>query len=327
MKLHVSVELPAERVQLCHGDHVMMLGSCFAEHVGRRMQDGGFRVEINPFGVLYNPASILEALKALSDGLPKDMYFESDEMWHSWLHAGHFSGPTLDDCRRLVEERYERACLSFRRLNRLYITWGTNRAYYMADGKFAGHVVANCHKMPHRLFVEQAMTPDEIVTQWTPMVERLMTEKPELRIVLTVSPYRYAKYGFHGSQLSKAALLLAADELCRRFAGACHYFPAYEIVTDELRDYRFYEADMLHPSTQAVDYVWERFSDWSFSGETREIIDEWEPLRRALAHRPFHPRTAAHSAFLQKIEQRVARLIEKYPNFAPSYGADGADPV
>lgn len=327
MKFRVSVELPAARVQLCHGDHVLMLGSCFAEHVGRRMRDGGFRVEVNPFGVLYNPASILEALKMLSAGLPRGMYFESGGMWHSWLHAGHFDGPTYDDCRRLVEERYEQARQQFRRLTHLYVTWGTNRVYRMAGGEFAGHVVANCHKMPQRLFVEQVMTPDEIVAQWTPVLEQLLAEKSELRIVLTVSPYRYAKYGFHGSQLSKAALLLAVDELCRRFEGACHYFPAYEIVTDELRDYRFYEADMLHPSGQAVDYVWERFSDWSFDGETRNILAEWEPLRRALAHRPFHPQTAAHSAFLQKIEQRVARLIEKYPNFAPSYGAGDGETV
>ncbi len=320
MNFQVHVELPAEVVALHHGDSVLMLGSCFAEHVGRRVVDAGFRACVNPFGVLFNPESIRLALVALLDGLPADTYFTHDGQWHSWLHSTRFSASTAEGCRQLVEASYAPARNVMPTLDRLYVTWGTNHVYHLnvsPDGQ--ERVVANCHKMPQHLFTEQTLSPSRIEELWVPLLARLFDMNARLQVVFTVSPYRYAKYGFHANQLNKASLFLAVDALCRRFEGRCHYFPAYEIVIDELRDYRFFEADMLHPSSQAVDYVWERFSAWSFDAATRQIIAEWEPLRRALAHKPFHPGSPEHLAFLQKIEQRVVRLKEKYPNFAPSY--------
>lgn len=283
------------------------------------MAECGFRVDANPFGVLYNPESIRQALLSLLDGLPDDIYFAHDGLWHSWLHSGAFSVPSREECARTVALRHCAARRLLPGLDRLYVTFGTNRAYRLRAAGGAGRVVANCHKVPRGSFVEEELTPEAVVSAWSPLLARLFAAAPALQVVFTVSPYRYAKYGFHGNQLAKSALLLAVDALCRRFEGRCHYFPAYEIVLDELRDYRFYDPDMLHPSPQAVAYVWERFAAWSFDEATHRLLREWEPLRRALLHRPFRPSSEAHSAFLRKIGDRAAAFIEKYPNFA----ADG----
>ncbi len=319
MRFRTPVDLPEPRVRLHHGHRTLLLGSCFAEHVGRHMADARFRVDVNPFGVLYNPESIRLALSALLDGWPADsLVQDGGGLWHSWLHAGCFSAPTAAACREKIDRRFVPARNALPRLDRLYVTFGTNRVYRRADN---GSVVANCHKMPAVLFTEASLTVADVVDAWSGLLDRLFSQNELLHVVFTVSPYRYAKYGLHGSQLSKAVLLLAVDELCRRFER-CHYFPAYEIVTDELRDYRFYDANMLHPSQQAVDYVWERFGDWAFDTDTRALLAEWEPLRRALAHRPLHPDAPTYSAFLRKIEGQMKRLTEKYPNFAPWKGGD-----
>lgn len=321
MQFRTLVDLPRERVTLDHTHRVLLLGSCFAEHVGRRMADACFRADVNPFGVLYNPGSIALALIRLLDGMPDDSYFrDAAGVWHSWDHSGLFSAATLADCCARVGARLLPARQCMERLDRLFVTFGTNRVYRLRSD---GRVVANCHKQPAALFAEDALTAAEIVRTWSDLLDRLFARRPRLDVVFTVSPYRYAKYGFHGSQLSKAVLLVAVDELCQRYPR-CHYFPAYELVVDELRDYRFYEADMLHPSAQAVDYVWERFGDWAFGDTTRAFLTDWAPVCRALSHRPFAPQSAAYSVFLRKIESQINRLTEKYPNFAPCV-ADSLD--
>lgn len=314
MQFRTPVELPRERVALDHTHRVLLLGSCFAEHVGRRMADACFRADVNPFGVLYNPESVALALTALLDGLPPDSYFcDAGGVWHSWLHSGAFSAPTQEECRARVEARLLPARCQLAAMDRLVVTLGTSRVYRLRADR---RVVANCHKVPAACFAEEALGVADVVSRWSALLDRLFALRPGLDVVFTVSPYRYAKYGLHGSQLSKAVLLLAVDELCRRHPR-CHYFPAYELVVDELRDYRFYDADMLHPSAQAVDYVWERFGDWAFSDATRAFLADWAPVARALSHRPFAPDSEAYSAFLRKIDRQIGRLTEKYPNFAP----------
>ena len=170
----------------------------------------------------------------------------------------------------------------------------------------------NCQKRPQRLFTERSLSVDECAAYLKEAIARLRERQPDMRVILTVSPIRYAKYGFHGSAVSKATLLLAADEVARQ-TDACVYFPAYEIVCDELRDYRFYAPDMLHPSQQAVEYIWERFADTFFSSKTKAFMSEWLPIKAALNHRPFNPDSAEHRAFIEKTQQRVATLKAHYP--------------
>ena len=199
----------------------------------------------------------------------------------------------------------------FRSLKVLFLTLGTNRYYRLNDN---GRVVANCHKQPGGQFTEEQLGVEGAKEVLGEALEALWQVNPSLQIVFTVSPYRYAKYGFHGSRLGKAVLLLAVDGICRVHEGRCFYFPAYEIVLDELRDYRFYAADMLHPSEVAVEYIWERFSEVCFPAETRSFMAEWEAVAKALSHRPLHPESAAYREFLRQTMLKLERLTEKYPN-------------
>lgn len=177
-------------------------------------------------------------------------------------------------------------------------------------------MAGNCHKEPAADFSEWEMTVEDILRGWQPLVERLAQAAPRLRVVFTVSPYRYVRYGLHGSQLGKAALLLAADRLCRT-SGRCLYFPAYEIVVDELRDYRFYERDMLHPSAVAVDYVWEQLRRWSFTPELERYCDEWQAVRRDLEHRSLHPGSAEDARFRERTRLRAEAFERKWGPAVP----------
>lgn len=190
-------------------------------------------------------------------------------------------------------------------------TLGTNHVYILNE---TGEIVDNCRKRPQRLFTERELTVDECAEYLCRAIGRLRCVNPDVRVVLTVSPIRYAKYGFHGSQLSKAVLLLAADKVVRG-QDMVEYFPAYEIVNDELRDYRFYREDMLHPSDQAVEYIWQRFGDTYFSEHTLSFLEEWRPVKAALGHRPFNADSEEHKEFLRKTMAKADALKAKYEGF------------
>ena len=197
----------------------------------------------------------------------------------------------------------------------VFITLGTNHIYILKE---TGEVVDNCQKRPQRLFEERAMTVDECAQWLQRSVDALTARDAETHIVFTVSPIRYRKYGYHESQLSKATLLLAVDKVLEqnKQKGTLIYFPAYEIVNDELRDYRFYAEDMIHPSGQAVEYIWERLVDTYFSDDAKHYLEEWRPLKEALGHRPFNAESEEYRLFMQKTREKIAALSKKYPNFA-----------
>lgn len=197
----------------------------------------------------------------------------------------------------------------------VFITLGTNHIYILKE---TGEVVDNCQKRPQRLFEERAMTVDECAQWLQRSVDALTARDAETHIVFTVSPIRYRKYGYHESQLSKATLLLAVDKVIEqnKQKGTLSYFHAYEIVNDELRDYRFYAEDMIHPSGQAVEYIWERLVDTYFSDDAKHYLEEWRPLKEALGHRPFNAESEEYRLFMQKTREKIAALSKKYPNFA-----------
>lgn len=244
---------------------MLFVGSCFADSMGRRFADDRFRAVVNPFGVMYNPASVLHTVERY-EGEPPEV---------------------------------------------AVLTLGTNHVYILKE---TGEIVDNCRKRPQRLFREELLTVDVCLDYLSRAVETLLSRNPDVRVVVTVSPIRYAKYGFHGSALSKAVLLLAADRLAAAYPDVVEYFPAYEIVNDELRDYRFYAEDMLHPSQQAVAYIWERFAEAFFSEDTRRFLEEWRPIKEALAHRPFRPDSDEYKEFLAATMRKAELLARKYPD-------------
>ena len=298
------VVLSKQAPRIVPSTRFLLVGSCFATHIGGQLQRSGLQVEVNPFGVVYNPESIALALEAMLDErLPDGCFFEGrDNLWHSWLHASEFSAPDEATCRKRVGERFTEACGKLRQADVICFTFGTNRVY-----EHAGRVVGNCHKEPASQFVERSLTVQEIVERWHTLLERIRTVNPTAEIIFTVSPYRYAKYGMVENQRAKATLLLAIEELTREMERV-HYFPAYEILLDELRDYRFYASDMLHPSEVAVNYIWQRFTSWAFTPEALKFAQEWERTERNLAHRPLNPDSDAHKAFLEKVMARRAQL-------------------
>jgi len=246
-------------------EEMLFTGSCFADAIGHRFVEEQFRAVVNPFGVMYNPASILHTVER-TDATPRTAVF----------------------------------------------TLGTNHVYILNE---TGKIVDNCQKRPQRLFTEKELSIDECFDYLERAFLSLQKRRDDVRLVITVSPIRYAKYGYHGSRLSKAVLLLAADRLVKKFPDVCYYFPAYEIMNDELRDYRFYKPDMLHPSNQAVEYIWQQFHDNLLSDAARQFIAEYQPIKKAFAHRPFNPEAEEYKLFIQKAEEDFKALKEKYAEF------------
>lgn len=264
-------------------ERMLFVGSCFADNIGRRFVDDKFRATVNPYGVMYNPASIMHTVKRWTGELVAAQSEASD------------SG---SDVSQAINEAPQTAVF----------TLGTNHVYILNE---TGEIVDNCRKRPQRLFTERELSVDECADYLRDAVTMLRQINPSVRIIITVSPIRYAKYGFHGSQLSKATLLLAADKLTKEMDNVV-YFPAYEIVNDELRDYRFYREDMLHPTDQAVEYIWQRFGETFFSKQTVKFLEEWRPIKAALAHRPFNPEAEEYKKFLEKAKERERELMERY---------------
>lgn len=269
---------------------IVSIGSCFSDEIGERLHDGGFCVEQNPFGTLYNPASIAPALRRIMDDreIGKEDLVEHEGLWHSWHHHGSFSRPTAEGCLEACNSRLHQAHQALREANLLIVTFGSAWVYDLAA--HGGETVANCHKLPPQNFVRRCLSVDEIVTLWNPLLQELSAFNTQLSVLFTVSPIRHMADGAHGNQLSKSTLLLAIDNLISIFNYhfSISYFPAYEIVLDELRDYRFYGPDMVHPSLLAVDVVWDRFQRATM---TPAVIDRAhcnaKQARRA-RHIPLH---------------------------------------
>lgn len=281
MQFRTIVDIPRPAFSIAPCEEMLFVGSCFADNIGRRFKDEMFRATVNPFGVMYNPASILHTVER-TDVAPRVAVF----------------------------------------------TLGTNHVYILRE---TGEIVDNCQKRPHRLFEERELTVDECKDYLLRAVNILRGRRPDVKVIITVSPIRYAKYGFHGSQLSKATLLLAADLLIKETTlnrelsiskdvslndeqggAVVTYFPAYEIVNDELRDYRFYADDMLHPSSVAVEYIWQRMVETFFSDEAKTFLREWAPLKKGFSHRPLNPDGDEYKAFLAKLHAEAERLKQRY---------------
>jgi len=305
-----KIEILPTPLSITYLDAVMTLGSCFAENIGRKMEEVCFDTEVNPFGVLYNPISMINSIELLLDNkqFTPDDIFESRSLWHSFSHSSLFSAVTVEDCLDKINSRMTLASNFIRKANVLLITFGT--AWIFEERK-SGRVVSNCHKLPAAEFVRHRLSVEEIVTNYSSLIDKLSIKLPNLQLIFSVSPIRHWKDGAHENNLSKSTLLLAIDELQKQF-DQVHYFPAYEIQLDELRDYRFYASDMLHPSEVAVNYIWKRFSETYFDTATQGIKKEVEQLVSDLSHRPLQPDSEEFRKFRQSVEKRKADIISSY---------------
>lgn len=290
-----------------HTNHLLCIGSCFTETIGGRLRDLRFPTSINPFGIVYNPISMAQCLTRLAQGnqpFGAADLVELGGLWHSWEHHGRFSKPTQAECLGEIQAAYADSVDFLKKTDRLLLTLGTAFVYRL---KNSGKIVANCHKAPASFFEKEKLSPDQIETALTEALQPLLAANPALRLVLTVSPIRHLKDGFIENQRSKAALVLACEALCAKLERT-QYFPSYELLLDDLRDYRFYESDMVHPNKTATDYIWTHFSDTFFAADTQTLNQRIEKIAAGFAHRPFNPDTPEHQLFLENLRARQAEL-------------------
>lgn len=299
-----------------HTTPLLMLGSCFAANIGARLQRELFDVCVNPFGTLYNPASIDAAVQRLVSGAPftDNDITERNGICHCWhCHSSLSSSLGAETLLRELNSKLEAAAKFAVRSQVAVLTFGFNKVYRLSSN---GMIVANCHKFPASTFVEENLGLDTCTEYISSTVGALRRLNPDMKIILTVSPVRYTGYGLHASAVGKATLLLACDSIARSGEGII-YFPSYEALNDDLRDYRFYAADMKHPSDVAVDYIYDIFAESFFDDRTVAIANKAARLSARLAHRPLCTDDEALSSFRRSTLGLADELSRQYPEITP----------
>ena len=303
------VDLPQWPFRMSLADGFVFLGSCFAQHVGSRFSDYGMQATVNPLGVLYNPLSIERVIMQTVQPCVEPYIFQHEGQFRCWLAGTQHIADTAEDCAAQIRETLSGLKHGIENARYVFITLGTNVVYRY---KQLDAVVCNCHRVPQQAFIEEGIPLHDCTESLLRTVKSLLEINPNIRLIFTVSPYRYAKYGYHGSQLSKSVLLLAVESVCESLPDVCHYFPSYEILLDELRDYRFYAEDMHHPSAQAIDYIWTRLAQCAFSKQTMQYLKEYEPIRKGLLHRPLQANAEEEKARRADLESRAKAIRQKY---------------
>lgn len=310
-KFRTEVKIAPADHKISHRSGIVMIGSCFTENIGDRLSEYKFDVDINPFGIVYNPMSVNQNLETILSGkkyTASDLYNYQDS-WISFDHHSRFSFPEQEVCLREINSRIEYSHNRISTINHLIITFGTAWTYRIAD---SGRLVSNCHKIPAGFFSRQLLKTDDIIPVYEKLISSMIKINPDLRIIFTVSPIRHWKDGPVQNTVSKSTLILSIHEILKLF-DCTEYFPAYEIALDDLRDYRYYEEDMIHPNSQMTGYIWEKFSQTYFSDETLHAMKDIAKLNSALQHRPFQPGATKHIEFLNSQLEFIQTLKQKYP--------------
>ena len=311
-KFQTIVEIPKFGWQTGYSKTNIFMGSCFTENVGNKMAALKYDVDINPFGILYNPLSIANGIHILIDNkeFTGDDLIKHGGLWHSFSHHGKFSSVDKKTTLQTINSRIKSSSDYLKNANFLFITFGTAWIYKY---KTTGKTVSNCHKIDGNEFKRVRLSVDEIVDEYQKLLTKIWKANPDLKVIFTVSPIRHWKDGAVENQRSKAILLLAINQIVNNFKGRCDYFPSYEIVMDELRDYRFYTEDMLHISDVAVKHIWEKFETALILEESRDISKEVQKIVAAANHRPFNKFTKEHQSFLHKQLIKLNLFEQKYP--------------
>lgn len=297
---------------ITHRKPVVMLGSCFTDNIGAKLTDSLVDCAINPMGTLYNPASIAVAMFDLlyERDYTAGELFQHNGLWHSWSHHSRFSCSDPDKAIEKMNREAAETRSMLKDASALIITFGTSYIFRLKEGR---NVVANCHKMPGSMFDREFLTSTMTLGLWKKIMREISARYPELKVIFTVSPIRHLSDGAHGNQLSKAALLTAIDKLVAEHPSQAIYFPSYEIMLDDLRDYRFYAPDMVHPSQVAIDYIYSIFRNSFMTDDDIQLSEDGEKLTKRLRHRPITESTESDHLFQSPTEQIEKRLIAQHP--------------
>ncbi len=289
-----------------HNDPILSMGSCFADRIGKRLATSKFDIQSNPFGIIFNPISIFKLLTNAAEGRPlnENSFVHRDSVFYNYdFHSTFFSSDKSELKRRLASQlAYVGSIIP--QLKYIIVTFGTSVVYRKINDE---EVVANCHKVPASNFKKELVDQEEIYQAFTRLYLQLKSINPKLRFILSVSPVRHVKDGLVANGTSKAMLRAACHRLEATYAEDIAYFPGFEIMMDDLRDYRFYEDDMIHPNNTAENYIWEYFKKNFISESTVEFINEWEGIRKSLQHKPFQPSSPSHQKFLKQLIGKISK--------------------
>jgi len=311
MNFSTPVVIPAANKLINHHDSLLILGSCFAENIGEKLTSHKFNANVNPFGIIYNPVSIAKSLNHIFNEYnfkEDDLLFFNDK-WLSLQHHGSFSNSNQTVCLNNINNSIKSVHSQLKQATYLFITFGSAWVY---EHEKHG-LVANCHKIPATQFSKRLLKVDEIVAAYKTLINTIKSINPTIHIVFTVSPVRHTKDGLWENNLSKAVLHLSIKELIENFDN-CTYFPAYEIVMDELRDYRFFNDDLVHPTHLAVNYVWEKFAMSYFSKETIALMGNIQKIKQAATHKPFDFNSEKHQQFIKNQLTIIQELTTQFPH-------------
>lgn len=307
MNFFLHTPTTKSKVNLSHQEAILLLGSCFTENIGEKLLNSKFKVNINPFGIIYNPISIANSLTRIVNNqlYTEQELSEQHKKWFSFDHHGSFSSFNQHECLAKINNEINCASEHIQKTKTIIITLGTAWVYENIENN---QIVANCHKIPAKNFTKRLLSVEEIVRQFSALANKLN----KINFLFTVSPVRHVSDGLHENNISKSVLHLAIHELTKNLTN-CHYFGAYEMVIDELRDYRFFKEDMIHPTSQAIDYVWEKFAATYFNKETILLNQRIEKLQQAALHRPFNFESESHQKFVNEQAFQMQQLEKEFP--------------
>lgn len=311
MKMFLDIDMKSPTQRISYADKILVIGSCFTEHIGGRLQDLKFNVLQNPNGILFDPVSVSRSLQSY---LENKQYTDNDlfylnELWQSWQHHSRFSGGHKQVVLDAINKSQQQAHNFLSSANWLIITLGSSFSYALTEND---HAVANCHRAPGQWFKKKLLSTSDIIQQFNSTLAQLKDFNPALKIIFTISPVRHIRDGVVENNRSKARLIEAVHTLIDENPNA-HYFPAYEIVIDVLRDYRFYDIDLVHPNYAATEFVFEKFSAHFISADTVSIMEEVKRIVTAAKHKPFHAESNAHQSFIRKTLEQAKQLQQAYP--------------
>lgn len=319
MDFHLEFTPKPFDIKINHQQHLLLIGSCFTEQIGAKLANHKFSMQDNPNGILFNPISITRSVSSYIDNKQykaEDLFYQN-ECWNSWEHHSRFSNPDKEKCLQAINESQTRAYSFLKKADWLLITLGSAFVYELpspsGEGLGVRSVVANCHKVPTDKFNKRLLQVDEVVAALQQMIEKAVEVNPGLKIIFTISPVRHLRDGFVENNRSKATLIDAVHQLVEKNQH-CFYFPAYELVIDDLRDYRFFAEDMVHPNYAATNYVWEKFITACIDEPSQQLMKDIALIVAAKNHKPFNPTSEQHKKFLQTNLEKVKKLQVQFPH-------------
>lgn len=316
MKFRTEFDISKLQPSITHKDKLLLMGSCFTENIGEKLRKHKFSILENPNGILFNPVSVSEAIINIIENkvYTTNDLFNYNEAWHSWQHHSRFSGITAQQAIDKINAATQEAHIFLQQANYIFITLGSAWIYTLTPKAFnaqVGTVAANNHKAPADWFEKKLLRVDQAIVVLATLLDRLGAFNPNIKVIFTISPVRHLREGIINNNRSKAVLIQAIHDLCERLPQL-YYYPAYELVIDDLRDYRFYAEDLVHPNYYATQYVWEKFVDACMNNETQQLMTEIADISTAFNHKPFNATSYQHQQFLQTYYAKTQSLQQQH---------------